>query len=405
MNSQVAPRAPRARRVDTRRRIAVLRPFFLLATALVVGCESPVGTAPPRSGATDAVAAPASFAKTTQPPATATCTLCTVEVNVKHGNDQGKINLKGIGNSSGNNGNGSSASLTVSVLGTGAFDLSAVDLSSLRIGDAATIPITPVEQLKNKYQAGIVDLNGDGILDLMLHFGIGDMVDNGNLSGSTTSLCLVGSGPGYTIHGCGAVTVMGDAGGTGGGGFTLTELMPWGYSSPGSDAVRVGQVHYGVDPSTVFPGWETVDMSALGTGAWATWKPAVLPLANETPSASGYLAGTCGITTPLTSPIVWASYQQAVIRTDVTIPAGATKVSLQFLVDDAARVFVNGTEVTSGFQTAQAATCVSYSTVVTVPVPDAILSPDGNNKVAVWTKDTFGYVNYFDMRVTAQVRN
>lgn len=383
----------------------ISRSLLILTAALLAGCDSPMSTAPatsPRTGA----ATPAAASDKTQPPITQTCTQCTVAVDVKNGNDQGKINLNGIGHSTGNNGSASGASLPVAVLGNGHFDLSKVSLSSLRIGDATTTPVTQVEQLEKKYQASIVDLNGDGIPDLMLHFSIQDMVDNGNLSASTTSLCVVGSGPGYTLKGCGPVTVTGSAGGASGGGYTLTDLLPWGYDSPGTDSVWVGQVPYTVaDPATMYPGWETVGLSSLGSGTWATWQHTVLPLANETPEAQGFLTGTCGIDTPLTTPIVWASYQQAVLRTDVRIPAGARKVTLQFLVDDNARVFVNGTEVTSGFQTAQVATCVSYANVVTVPVPGTILSPSGVDKVAVWTRDTYGYLNYFDMHITADLKN
>ena len=93
------------------------------------------------------------------------------------------------------------------------------------------------------------------------------------------------------------------------------------------------------------------------------------------------------------------------MRADVAIPPGSKKMIIEFLVDDVARVYVNGVEVTDGFQSAQAASCPAYARVVNIKVPDGILSPDGVNKVAIWANDSGGYVNYFDMQVTASVAN
>lgn len=60
------------------------------------------------------------------------------------------------------------------------------------------------------------------------------------------------------------------------------------------------------------------------------------------------------------------------MRTDVPLPVGSKNVTLQFLVDDDAGAFLNGTGLTSGFQAAQTGTCVSCSTVITLSVPNSL---------------------------------
>ena len=406
-----------------RSRSRVLGIASLTVAAWTLGCEASLPTA------ADGIAQPGSqspalmSARKAQIPTVQRCTpesptlrLCLVDVNVKHGNEQGRINLKGIRNSNGNAGSASGARLTVSVLGTTEFDLSAIDLGSLRIGDATTTPITPVEELKKEYQASIVDLNGDRILDLMLHFSIQEMVDRGNLSEATTSLCLTGQGPGYIINGCGAAVAGNpDTGGGGndGGGTTVTELIPFGTSPQATDdnkAVWVAWIKsWLTDPDDAtwgYTGWVDIGIDVLeaaigGNTIWADWKREITPFGTESPAATGFLVG-CGLTA---SSYFWPISQQILIRRDVTLPAGSRSLIIEFLVDDVARVFVNGVEVTSGFETAQVGTCPSYSRVVTVRVPDTLLSADGNNRLSVWAADAYGYVNYFDMRVTARLPN
>lgn len=182
------------------------------AAAILAGCEAP--TAPAGDVAKPGGVATSQAKKTgLEPAVTPLCpdpydqgrVLCRVEVNVKHGSDNGlPVNLKGVRNGTQFDGKDDGASLTVSVLGTLEFNLSAVHLNTLRLGDVETAPpLTPVSLLKNgKHQASIVDLNGDGILDLLLHFSIPEMVDNGDISETTTRLCLYGEGPGYVLNGC-----------------------------------------------------------------------------------------------------------------------------------------------------------------------------------------------------------
>ena len=194
-------------------------PLLFGAVVLLAGCEAP--TAPAASAPILAEVTPSLAKKTGLEPSVAPACepldedreLCFADVNVKHGNASGlPVNLTGV-----RNGKSNGAELTVSVLGTLEFDLSKVDLSSLRLGDVQTLPPeTPLTVLKSgKYQASIVDLNGDGILDLMLHFNLAAMVANGDISETTEKLCLYGEGPGYVLNGCG---LEGDGGGGGGGG-------------------------------------------------------------------------------------------------------------------------------------------------------------------------------------------
>ena len=80
--------------------------------------------------------------------------------------------------------------LTVDVLGTPGFDATAVNPWSVTLGDEHGTD-TPVAQ-RGQLMASVADVNGDGILDMVLHFDRSALIANGDLSVSTTRLVLLG---------------------------------------------------------------------------------------------------------------------------------------------------------------------------------------------------------------------
>lgn len=410
--------------------------LFFVVPLLLAACDAPM--APTAAEPALPPAAPTAFAKKldVQPAAIPQCptpydegrVLCFADVNVKHGNASGlPVNLTGV-----RNGKNNGAELPVSVLGTLEFDLSKVDLGSLRLGDVETNPPeTPLTQLSNgKYQASIVDLNGDGILDLMLHFNLATMVANGDISETTTKLCLYGEGPGYVLNGCGI----------GGGGeppppeldyrnlpdcdFTPAKAPARGYrcavielygrDKPEPASVLQIGAWYVVDANAVYPNWLNLPETSL-TG----WESANLPLASQDPYAreqTTYDVNGNGTYEPFLTecgleenPFRWASFGNILVRKDIEIPQAATNVRIEFLVDDLARVYLNGTNLTgmgrgdgwesSGFVDR----CVSYASTITYQVPQSLIVGGGVNKLGVWAWDYGQYVNFLDFRVFADV--
>jgi len=81
--------------------------------------------------------------------------------------------------------------LPVAVLSSATFDARTVDIASVRLGNEIGTE-TEVEKLKGKYQVGIQDVNGDGRLDMVLTFSVPQLVANGDLTPSSTSLVIRG---------------------------------------------------------------------------------------------------------------------------------------------------------------------------------------------------------------------
>lgn len=374
------------------------------AVAVLAGCEAP--TSPVSDAAVSGGVVTASAKKTpVEPLVDPVCTgagpsVCAVVVNVKHGNDQGKINLKGVRNGqAGSQGNG--ASLTVSVLGSSEFDLSAVDLGTLLLGDPALSGSgTPLNVRDGGEQASIVDLDGDGILDLLLHFSLPDMVANDDLAESTVELCLYGEGPDYVLDGCGGVGVSG-GGGDGGGKVTYSavELISYGRDAPFPAMVRV--IGGAADPFLVQAGWTTAELGSLVF----PWLPKSISIGSDINNGNT-LNGQCGL---YPDSWYWLAHHQLMARLDLgtdaaPLAAGTTNVAIEFMVDDEARFFVNGVEITNGFKRSRQSGCARYDTTVILRVPDSVLSPDGKNKIAVLAADG-GSATYLDFRVTADVPN
>ncbi len=80
----------------------------------------------------------------------------------------------------------SNGDVPVAVLSSGSFDARLVDVASVRIGGAA------VDKKPNgTFQYSYEDVNGDGQLDLVLHFALKDLTSVGGLNASSTSLTLL----------------------------------------------------------------------------------------------------------------------------------------------------------------------------------------------------------------------
>jgi len=117
----------------------------------------------------------------------------TVPIDIKPGSDDNPVNLKSKGK------------LTVAILSTADFDATTLDVSTVRLGH------TSVVQKKNgTYQAAGEDVDGDGVLDLVVHFDMADLVAADDLADGVTELTLTGTtADGTDIQGTDAVTVLG----------------------------------------------------------------------------------------------------------------------------------------------------------------------------------------------------
>ena len=102
-------------------------------------------------------------------------------------------------------------SLPVAILSTPTFDARTIDVATLRLGNELGVD-AQVSMSKGKYQTSVSDVNGDGRLDLVVTFSVPDLVANGDLTVSTTSLVLRGNqgasgDPCINFRGVGAVRV------------------------------------------------------------------------------------------------------------------------------------------------------------------------------------------------------
>jgi hypothetical protein len=102
-------------------------------------------------------------------------------------------------------------SLPVAILSTATFDARTIDLATIRLGNELGVD-AQVAMQKGKYQTSVSDVNGDGRLDLVVTFNVPDLVANGDLTLTTTSLVLRGNqgiagDPCVNFRGVGAVRV------------------------------------------------------------------------------------------------------------------------------------------------------------------------------------------------------
>jgi hypothetical protein len=81
-----------------------------------------------------------------------------------------------------NNGNGQ---VVLTVFGNSQFNGSMIRISSVRVGQAS-----PDLRGNGEPKTTVVDANGDGILDLVIHFTRSELVAAGGLNPTTTELVL-----------------------------------------------------------------------------------------------------------------------------------------------------------------------------------------------------------------------
>ena len=120
-----------------------------------------------------------------------------VDIDIKPGSDPNSVNttIKGT--------------IPVAILTTASFDAADVDARSVTLGDDDGND-TPVATRKNgSLRANLEDVDGDGDLDMILHFDTQALVANGDLTTGTTALILNGKNlAGTPIKGSDAVNIV-----------------------------------------------------------------------------------------------------------------------------------------------------------------------------------------------------
>lgn len=120
-----------------------------------------------------------------------------VDVDIKPGSDANPINLKSKGN------------VPVAVLSTADFDASTVDVSTVTLGNDDGEDTSVVVKRNGTPQSSLEDVDGDGDLDLVLHFSTQALVNNEDLEASSTTLTLRGqTGGGQDIVGADFVNIV-----------------------------------------------------------------------------------------------------------------------------------------------------------------------------------------------------
>jgi len=104
---------------------------------------------------------------------------------------------------------------------------------------------------------------------------------------------------------------------------------------------------------------------------------------------------------PLQSTVMtnWPTDTSIAIRNGFRLPAHATNVQVLVAIDNDARVFVNGTEITDGWYIHE--NCPERGSL-TLTVPDSLLRFGGGNMIQVRGRDR-GAESYLDAAVTADV--
>ncbi len=117
-----------------------------------------------------------------------------VPIDVKPGNDNeiDPISLKANG------------ALPLAVFSTPEFDATTLDPSTLALGDSQLVQIATIAR------GSAEDVDGDGLLDVVLHFSASELVDGGAINANTTELLLTGgTTDGKTVFGKDQVRILG----------------------------------------------------------------------------------------------------------------------------------------------------------------------------------------------------
>jgi hypothetical protein len=103
-----------------------------------------------------------------------------IDIDIKPGDGPNPVNLKGKG------------VVPVAILSSDDFDATTIDPATLTLGDD-TNPETPVASKPNgTFHTSVEDVNEDGRDDLVVKFRVNELVANGDLTATTTSLVLQG---------------------------------------------------------------------------------------------------------------------------------------------------------------------------------------------------------------------
>lgn len=114
-----------------------------------------------------------------------------IQIDVKPGSDQSVVNLRANG------------VIPVAILTTDIFDALSVDLSTVMLGD----PNLAGQIAARSSHA--TDVDGDGDIDLLLHFSVRELRDAGALDASSTSLELTGTTlDGQDVHGISPIRLI-----------------------------------------------------------------------------------------------------------------------------------------------------------------------------------------------------
>ena len=104
-----------------------------------------------------------------------------LQVDVKPESDGNPVNLRSRG------------VLPVAILSTVEFDAAELVAESLTLGDGVEDDTPVARKKKGAPHVGFEDVNGDGLVDVVAHFRVQDLVEHGDLTETTTELMVRGT--------------------------------------------------------------------------------------------------------------------------------------------------------------------------------------------------------------------
>ena len=120
-----------------------------------------------------------------------------VDLDVKPGSSTNPVNI------------GAGGKIPVAILGSDDLDVTTIDVTSILLGDGSSTGTGIAVKNNGSLHYSIEDVDGDGDMDLMMHFSVSAMVANGDLSSTSTSLIVSGvNDDGYNITGEDDITIV-----------------------------------------------------------------------------------------------------------------------------------------------------------------------------------------------------